>query len=113
MAEALTAEPIKAPHGFFTRRGGVSSGAFASLNCSLSSPDDPAAVLENRARVARSLGAEPSALVGLTQVHGTQVVTVTQPWAPGQGEKADAKRQLRTVSHLKLEEMQQTITKTK
>jgi polyphenol oxidase len=90
MAEALTAEPIKAPHGFFTRRGGVSSGAFASLNCSLSSPDDPAAVLENRARVARSLGAEPSALLGLTQVHGTHVVTVTQPWAPGQGEKADA-----------------------
>ncbi|HBK09197.1 MAG TPA: peptidoglycan editing factor PgeF [Acetobacteraceae bacterium] len=90
MAEALTAEPIKAPHGFFTRRGGVSSGAFASLNCSVSSPDDPEAVRENRARVARSLGVEPSALVGLTQVHGTRVVTVTEPWAPGQGEKADA-----------------------
>ena len=24
------------------------------------------------------------------QVHGTHVVTVTEPWAPGQGEKADA-----------------------
>lgn len=90
MAEALTLEQIKAPHGFFTRRGGVSSGAFASLNCSLSSPDDPASVLENRARVARSIGVQPAALLGLTQVHGTKVVTVVEPWALGQGEQADA-----------------------
>lgn len=90
MAEALTAETLPVPHGFFTRRGGVSTGAFASLNCSLSSPDDRVAVLENRARVARSLGTEPARLVGLTQVHGAEVVTVTQPWQPGQGGKADA-----------------------
>ena len=74
-----------APHGFFTRRGGVSSGPFASLNCSLSGQDDRDAVLENRARAARSLRADPSHLLGLTQVHGTAVVTVTEPWAPGQG----------------------------
>jgi len=90
MAEALTADGLPAPHGFFTRRGGVSAGPFASLNCSLSSADDPAAVLENRARAARSLGAEPSLLLGLTQVHGDRVVTVTEPWAPGQGGHADA-----------------------
>jgi YfiH family protein len=88
MAEALTADAMPAPHGFFTRRGGVSTGPFASLNCSLSSPDDPSAVLENRARVARSLDA--AHLLGLTQVHGTGVVTATAPWAPGQGGKADA-----------------------
>jgi polyphenol oxidase len=88
MAEALTADTMPAPHGFFTRRGGISTGPFASLNCSLSSPDDPAAVRENRARVARSLDA--AHLLGLTQVHGTGVVTATVPWAPGQGEKADA-----------------------
>jgi hypothetical protein len=90
MAEALTVEPIALPHGFFTRRGGVSTGAFASLNCSLSGRDDRDAVLENRGRVARSLGVDPGCLLGLTQVHGTRVVTVTQPWAAGQGEKADA-----------------------
>jgi len=45
-----------APHGFFTRRGGVSRGAFAALNCSLSGQDDPEAVAENRARAARALG---------------------------------------------------------
>jgi hypothetical protein len=90
MAEALTADKMLVPHGFFTRRGGVSNGSFASLNCSLSSPDDPAAVLENRARVAHSLTTDPAHLLGLTQVHGTRVVTATAPWAPGQGEKADA-----------------------
>ena len=90
MAEALTADMMPVPHGFFTRRGGVSTGAFTSLNCSLSSPDDPAAVLENRARVARTLATDPVRLLGLTQVHGTRVVTATVPWAPGQGEKADA-----------------------
>ena len=90
MAEALTADPIKAPHGFFTRRGGVSTGAYASLNCSLSGQDDRDAVLENRARAARSLGADPALLLGLTQVHGTHVVTATEPWAAGRGEQADA-----------------------
>src|ERR1700722_7971964 len=90
MAEALTADMMPVPHGFFTRRGGVSTGAFSSLNCSLSSPDDPAAVLENRGRVARTLDTDPVRLLGLTQVHGTRVVTATTPWAPGQGEKADA-----------------------
>jgi polyphenol oxidase len=90
MAEALTVDTLPVPHGFFTRRGGVSSGPYASLNCSLSSQDDREAVLENRARAARSLGADPIRLLGLTQVHGIHVVTATTPWAPGQGEKADA-----------------------
>jgi YfiH family protein len=90
MAEALTTDSIKLPHGFFTRRGGVSVGGFASLNCSLSGQDDSDKVMENRARVARSLDLDPRRLLGLTQVHGNHVVTVTEPWAPGQGEKADA-----------------------
>jgi YfiH family protein len=90
MAEALTTDLIKAPHGFFTRRGGVSSGSYASLNCSLSSLDDRDAVLENRARVARSFGFAPDRLIGLSQVHGTHVVTVVEPWPAGQGGKADA-----------------------
>ena len=87
-------EPILTPlpvrHGFFTRRGGVSEGPFASLNCSLSGQDRREAVLENRARVARALGAEPARLIGLLQVHGAAVVQVTAPWAPGEGPRADA-----------------------
>jgi YfiH family protein len=87
---ALTDPRLPLPHGFFTRAGGVSSGPYASLNGSLSGGDQPALVLENRARVARALGARPEHFVGLTQVHGTEVVTVTEAWAPGEGPRADA-----------------------
>ena len=61
-AESLTAA-LHVRHGFFTRRGGVSTGPFASLNCSLSGQDSREAVLENRARAARAVGAAPEALV--------------------------------------------------
>lgn len=81
---------LGAPHGFFTRDGGVSEGPFASLNCSISSADDRARVLENRARAASALGAAPEALLGLTQVHGPAVATATTPWRPGEGPRADA-----------------------
>lgn len=89
-AEPLSTSNIAARHGFFTRAGGVSSGPFASLNCSLSGLDDRAHVLENRARAARALGAEPDRLLGLTQVHGLDVATVTETWEPGAGPRADA-----------------------
>ena len=59
----LQADGMKLPHGFFTRRGGVSTGPWASLNCSLSGQDDRESVLENRARAARALGANPACLV--------------------------------------------------
>jgi YfiH family protein len=87
---SLTDPALLVPHGFFTREGGVSTGPYASLNCSLSGQDDPASVLENRARVARTLGAAPDRLVGLHQVHGDAVATVTTPWLPGEGPRADA-----------------------
>jgi polyphenol oxidase len=77
-------------HGFFTRQGGVSTGPYATLNCSLSSGDAREAVLENRARAVRALGATPTALVGVTQVHGAIAVQVTGCWAPGTGPRADA-----------------------
>jgi YfiH family protein len=90
MAESLCDQALGAPHGFFTRRGGVSEGPFTSLNCSLSGADAREAVLENRARAARAIGASPGRLVGLTQVHGTTVVRVTDPWEAGAGPRADA-----------------------
>ena len=78
------------PHGFFTRLGGVSGGPFESLNCSVSSGDDPALLRENRARAARAVGAAPGSLLGVTQVHGTDCVSVQHGWAPGEGPRADA-----------------------
>lgn len=62
-------------HGFFGRRGGVSAGDLASLNCGLGSGDDPALIAENRKRVADA--ALPGAvLTGLYQVHGNRCVVV-------------------------------------
>jgi hypothetical protein len=89
-AEPLRSAALALPHGFFTRLGGVSGGPYASLNCSLSGQDSPDAVLENRARAARAIGAEPAGLVGLTQVHGSEAVHVTTAWRPGAGPPADA-----------------------
>ncbi len=88
--EFLSHPAITAPHGFFTRRGGVSVGPYASLNASLSGGDDVSHVTENRARVAAVLGVPADHLVGLHQVHGTDVITVDAPWPAGAGPAADA-----------------------
>jgi len=78
-------------HGFFTRRGGVSEGPWAALNCSLSGQDDRERVRENRRRAAAAFGLEAAALHGLTQVHGVAVAEVTAPgWREGEGPRADA-----------------------
>jgi YfiH family protein len=67
--------PIEA---FVTGRGGgVSVGAYESLNISLSVGDDPEAVLENRRRVARAMGADLGEFVFTRQVHGAGVRVVT------------------------------------
>ena len=58
---------------FTTRHGGVSTGAYASLNLGRRTEDDPAAVAENRARVAARVGVEESAILYGRQVHGTDV----------------------------------------
>lgn len=79
---------LAAPHGFFTREGGVSEGPFASLNCSRSGADDPVRIAENRRRVAEAVGVP--ALAGVHQVHGAGVVVVDEPWAVNAGPQADA-----------------------
>ena len=78
--EILTA-PALAPlrHGFFTRKGGASSGVFAGLNCGPASSDQSAVVSINRARVAQAMGVAPDRLVSVHQVHSANVVTVDGP----------------------------------
>jgi polyphenol oxidase len=88
--EPLTVPRLPVRHGFFTRRGGVSQGPFASLNCNLGGQDSADAVMENRNRAARALGIEPELLLGLSQVHGAEVIIATEAWRPGEGPLADA-----------------------
>ncbi len=59
-------------HGVFTRAGGGSRGAYASLNVCKSVGDDESTVRDNRGVVSRCLGMED--LVFARQVHGTGVV---------------------------------------
>jgi hypothetical protein len=68
-------------HGFFSRRGGVSQGVYASLNVGLGSGDDPEAVLENRARAARAFDVGPQALLTAYQVHSAVAATAEAPFA--------------------------------
>jgi len=61
---------------FTTRAGGVSAGAFATLNLSYGVGDAPDAVRENRRRVARAWRATLECLVEAEQVHGSTVASV-------------------------------------
>lgn len=88
MSPFLTAG-LDAPHGFFTRAGGVSHGPYGTLNCGRGA-DDPQAVAENRARATRALGAAPGALRMVRQVHGTSVAHITEHTAPDAAHEADA-----------------------
>ncbi|HET9232042.1 MAG TPA: peptidoglycan editing factor PgeF, partial [Vitreimonas sp.] len=76
-------------HGFFGRAGGVSTGLYASLNAGTGSNDDPAAVAENRRRIAAAFNAPATHLVGVHQVHSPDAVFINAPW-PGERPKADA-----------------------
>jgi len=66
-------------HGFFTRRGGASSGVYAGLNCGAGSHDQSQVVATNRRRVAEAMGVDTPALAGVIQHHSADVVTVTEP----------------------------------
>jgi YfiH family protein len=81
MLEIITSDDIAPRHGFFTRKGGASSGIFAGLNCGTGSSDQAEIVAINRARVADAMGLGVESLVSVHQVHSPDVVTVTAPLA--------------------------------
>ncbi len=91
----MTVEVIRArtltgvAHGFLGRRGGVSNGVYAGLNVGLGSDDDPAAIAENRRRAAEVV-LPGGRLVSVFQVHGTDAVTVADPWDDAARPHADA-----------------------
>ena len=63
-------------HGFFTRRGGISAGLYASLNCGFSSADKLENIRENRRRAMDFFGKKENALVTINQVHGNKIINV-------------------------------------
>ena len=89
MLEILTSDAL-APlrHGFFTRKGGASSGIFRGLNCGPGSSDLSEVVAINRARVAAAMGIAPDHLLTVNQLHSADVITLTAPFSDRP--KADA-----------------------
>lgn len=85
-SHALT--PLR--HGFFTRKGGMSSGIFAGLNCGLGSSDQREAVRRNRAQVADAMQVAPDRLAGVHQIHSDKVVTLGPGDDPAARPQADA-----------------------
>ena len=79
--EILTSDSLPVKHGFFTRRGGASSGVFAGLNCGQGSSDQSEIVAINRARVADAMGVAPNHLLGIHQIHSATAVPVTETYA--------------------------------
>lgn len=77
------------PHGFLSRRGGVSVGDCAGLNVGFGSSDDPQAIAKNRRLAIEALlpGAE---LVTVHQVHSAKVSITDHPWPAGERPRADA-----------------------
>jgi YfiH family protein len=76
-------------HGFFGRRGGVSEGLYATLNCGPGSKDDPASVTENRSRIVAALAPE-ARLFTLAQIHSPMVHVVDSSWDAARHPEGDA-----------------------
>jgi YfiH family protein len=77
-------------HGFFGRRGGASTGEFASLNVSISAGDKLNHVAQNREQISGLLGFSSEQLVTVKQVHSVTVLEVTRQPSPDDVPEADA-----------------------
>ena len=92
MPAPITSRLLEHPglaHGFFTRIGGVSTGLYASLNGGTGSRDDRAAVMENRRRMAETLGVAADRLVMPHLIHSPDAVIVTGPFADADRPRCD------------------------
>lgn len=90
--EASTLKPLSntVNHAFFTRHGGVSTGIYASLNCSDACQDDPLKIRENKRRVAAYFGLELNAVTTVKNIHSNKVIIVDDSWLQHQSLEADA-----------------------
>ncbi|MCF6444081.1 peptidoglycan editing factor PgeF [Nereida sp. MMG025] len=78
--EIITADALgPVQHGFFTRKGGASSGVFHGLNCGKGSSDQSQMVDINRARVAQAMNVATEALATVHQYHSADVHVIDAP----------------------------------
>ena len=62
-----------------TRLGGVSEGAYASLNLGINTQDSVESVRENTRRLCTAAGINPESIVSSEQVHGTEILAAEKP----------------------------------
>jgi YfiH family protein len=77
------------PHGFFGRRGGVSTGELAGLNVGYGSNDERDAITENR-RLAVAAILPSAGLATVHQVHSADCVIAQAAWPQDRRPHADA-----------------------
>lgn len=84
-SQTPTLTPLRSPllgglanleHGFFTRNGGLSQGAYASLNIGYGLGDDEDTVTRNWSRIAAFFQINPAQLLRIEQVHSAKVIDV-------------------------------------
>ncbi len=66
-------------HAFFSRRGGVSTGYFDSLNFAFTKGDNSENIKENQKTALEKLAIPNIPLILCEQVHSTKVVTIKEP----------------------------------
>ncbi|MBN8648129.1 MAG: peptidoglycan editing factor PgeF [Caulobacterales bacterium] len=76
-------------HGFFGRKGGTSTGIYASLNCGFSSNDNPKNVKQNRQKVCDYFGVELGNLLNPYQIHSNIAQYIDEPFRKD-GPRVDA-----------------------
>ncbi len=86
----LTFPHIEVRHAFSTRQGGVSEGAYSSLNLGYTVGDCPDRVGENRRRFARCLGVDDLPWL-LSMDHGVEVARIDQVSAI-EGQQSEGRR---------------------
>jgi YfiH family protein len=92
-AETISAATLELPgvaHAFFTRRGGVSEGVYATLNGGVGSRDEQDAVVANRARMAAAIKVAPERLAIPYQVHSVDALAITAPFPREARPRCDA-----------------------
>ena len=78
-------------HGFFNRKGGVSTGIYKSLNCGIGSSDKKKNVLKNLKIVCNKIGCSKKKLIILHQVHSNKFSFIHKKYKFGKRKiKADA-----------------------
>ena len=81
----------KAAYGFYGRKGGISQGIYAGLNCGTGSNDDQNIVAQNRSMIAVDLGVDGGRISTLWQCHSAICLSIKTPVPDGEERpKADA-----------------------